>query len=257
MSRSNPTLRNPSTRRFEWAGGAGKLQYYNPEDKQTYEVPLPFRFMVLDQLNMVTGYSKSDQSSIWSNEVRNTKEDIMFTKSGKGPLEAAVYNELFQTIKRGGKFTKSVYIAFIDNGNWRIGNFRAVGSSLMPWFDFTKHNSIDEGTVVMTRGEAQTAQTGTFFAPIYTWQKAEPGENEVATALDRQLQIYLSTYLSTPKVDEDGQGIPEPELATPEQKADYESRRAAATVPAPAAQVDDVIINDIGDEPINLDDIPF
>jgi hypothetical protein len=88
MSRSNPTLTNPANRRFEWAGGAGELRYYDRETKETIVQPLPFRFMVLDQLNTMAGFSKSDKSSIWANEVRDTKNDVMFTRTKAGPTRS-------------------------------------------------------------------------------------------------------------------------------------------------------------------------
>lgn len=280
MSLSNPTLTNPATRRFEWAGGAGELRYYDRETKQTILQPLPFRFIVLDQLNTIAGFSKTDQSSIWANEIRDLKKDELYTRTKRGPIEAGLYENLAATTKRGGKFAKSIYIAYELNGNWVIGNFRAYGSALGAWFDFLKGYSVEQGMVIMTRGEQQEAGTGPFFPPAFRWEKWEDGAYQICVQLDRQLQAYLSAYLATPKVDEDGQGTETAGqtagYATPEQQADFAARQAAGqtqagATPNPAApaaqtyadpgpqpgQVDDVVIEDIGDEPINLDDIPF
>lgn len=252
MSLSNPTLTNPATRRFEWAGGDGVLEYYDREAKQTHAQPLPFRFIVLDQLNTMAGFSKIDQSSIWANEVRSTKTDELFTRTKRGPIEAGLYENLTQTIRRGGKFAKSIYIAYELNGNWVIGNFRAYGSALGPWFDFTKAYSVEQGMVVLTRGERKEAGTGPFFPPAFSWQKWEPGDFQVALQLDKQLQAFLSAYLAAPKVDEDGRGT------------EIVHTVETATVTPPIEKDDDTppanpdkVIEDVGDEPINLDDIPF
>lgn len=272
MSLSNPKLINPATKRFEWAGGAGILQYYDREAKVSVDQPLPFRFIVLDQLNTIAGFSKSDQSSIWANEVRDLKKDELYTRTKHGPIEAGLYENLATTVKRGGKFAKSVYIAHELNGNWVIGNFRAYGSALGAWFDFTKAYSVEQGLVVMTRGEQKEAGTGPFFPPAFNWQKWNDGDYRVAIQLDRELQTYLSSYLAAPKVDEDSQGTETTAqtagYASPEQMADYEARRAAAAAPAPETTPpyqdplpepgrEDTVINDLGGQPINLDDIPF
>jgi hypothetical protein len=259
MSRSNPIIINPATRKFEWAASLGKLRYYDRETRETHEVPLPFRFMVLDQLSTITGYNKPEKSNVWSNEVRNTKVDTLFVRMKSGPLEAGLYSELAQTPRRGGKFAKAIYIAFYDTGNWKIGKLVVSGSALIPWFEFTKSHSVDTGAVTLTCGTAQDGIGGTYYSVDYKWEKCQPGEDDVAVVLDKQLQTYLDAYLSAPKVDEDGQGTPEPGLATPEQQADYEARKAAASTshPAPTKQNDDLIIEDLEDEPINLDDIPF
>lgn len=266
MSRSNPTLTNPASRRFEWAGGAGELRYYDRETKETMTQPLPFRFMVLDQLNTMAGFSKNDKSSIWANEVRDVKNDIMFTRTKSGPIEAGLYSELAETVRRGGKFGKSIYIAYYMNGNWVIGNFRASGSAMSAWFDFSKGRTVEQGMITMTRGEQIDGGTGPYFPPDYAQHPCTPEEDNIAGQLDTQLQTFLSQYLAARKVDEDGQGTDAgnatPGYSTPEQRADYETKRAAAANggyqdPTPAPGKEDVIIEDIGDEPINLDDIPF
>lgn len=260
MSLSNPTLTNPAVRKFEWKGGPGKLVYYDKETKQAYDQPLPFRFIVLDQLNTVAGFSKSDQSRVWSNEVRSIKDDTLYTRTKNGPIEAGLYAELGATVKRGGGFCKSIYIAFELNGNWVIGNIQAYSSALGPWFDFTKVYSVEQGMVIMTRSELVEG-TIPFYPPAFAWERWEDGAYQICVHLDRQLQTYLSSYLAAPKVDEDGQGTETtsqaPGYATPEQQADYEARRVGTNTTQPAPVKNDLIIEDIGDEPINLDDIPF
>jgi hypothetical protein len=260
MSLSNPTLVNPSTRRFEWSGGKGVLQYYDRETKQNRLQPLPFRFIVLDQLNTIAGFSKQDQSSIWANEVRDLKKDELYTRTKRGPIEAGLYEHLNQTMKRGGKFCKSVYLAYELNGNWVIGNFRAYGSALGAWFDFTKAYSVEQGMVVMTRGAQQEAGTGPYFPPAFSWQKWDEGSFQVAVQLDKQLQVFLSSYLTTPKVDEDGQSTEAMQPASSE--VVHPVTQPAATEPDDPAPNDDQHGNDPvievdEDESINLDEIPF
>lgn len=259
MSRSNPTLTNPSTRRFEWAGGVGVLRYYDRETKETIDQPLPFRFMVLDQLNTMAGFSKADKSSVWATEVRDIKNDVMYTRTKAGPIEAGVYSELAETTRRGGKFAKSIYIAYELNGNWVIGNFRAYGSAMTTWFDFAKGHIVDQDMIIMTRGEQIDGGTGPYFPPKYEQQPCSAEEDKVAQQLDKQLQAFLSVYLATPKVDEEGQSTEAGREFAGSKTSDQEATTApvADNRPLPKPGEEDVVIEDIGDEPINLDDIPF
>lgn len=264
MSRSNPQLTNPAEHFFEWRGGKGMLTWYDKEKQENIPVRMPFEFLVLDELSTITGYSKQNESGFWANEVRNVQNDEMYVRTKKGPFEAGLYGNLAQTRAKGGKYAKSIYIAHKIGDNWVMGNFKASGSALSAWIEFTKTLSrglLETGKVVMKRGKAQDAPTGQFFAPEFEWVESTEEEDAIAKELDQELQIYLSKYLSAPKVDEDGRGIEEPAHATTEQLADFDKRKAAAGWSDKMSPADekstDVVIEDIDDEPINLDDIPF
>lgn len=260
MSLSNPTLTNPAEHFFRWAGSIGKLQWYDKENQKNVEVRLPFTFIVLDQLATITGYSKRDEAGFWSNEVRSSKKDTLYVRTKKGPYEAGLYENLTQTLKSGGKYATSIYIAHKDgSGNWVIGNIQASGSALSSWIEFNKAHNVSKGQVSMSKGPKQTAPTGDFYAPEFKMEAWTDEDYKVAVELDKQLQVYLGQYLAQPKGDEEelaGGTM----LATPEENNDFERRREASSLsnkPEPSKQVDDVVIEYIDDEPINLDDIPF
>lgn len=254
MSLSNPTLTNPAQHFFEWGGKDGQLTWYDKENQKKVQVKLPFSFIVLDQLSTITGYSKQNESGFWSNEVRNIKKDDLYVKTKKGAFEAGLYDTLTHTLKGGGKFAKSIYIAHKIKDDWVIGNIKASGSALSAWIEFTKRYNVESGKINMARGEAQDAPTGQFYPPVFTWEKWSDEEYKAALELDKELQVYLSSYLSAPKVDDDGYGLSGHEGASNEQQADFERRKADAFG---TNQPVDTVIEDIGDEPINLDDIPF
>lgn len=256
MSLSNPTLTNPAQHFFQWGGSIGKLQWYDKEKEKNVEVRLPFSFIVLDELSTITGYNKQAEAGFWSNEVRNVTKDELYVRTKKGPFEAGLYNNLTQTRSKGGKYAKSIYIAHQINDEWVIGNIKATGSCLSAWIEFTKKYSVQSGKVTMNRGAKQTAPTGEFYPPTFTWQKWDDAEYQAAIALDKELQIYLNQYLSAPKGDDElvnGEWHDETK-ATQEQVADFESRVAAAKTPV---QPDTVVTEFDESEPINLDDIPF
>lgn len=263
MSLSNPTLTNPARQFFQWGGSVGQLAFYDKENKKNVPIKLPFEFIVLDELATIGGFNKSDQSGFWSNEVRNISNDELFVRTKKGPFEAGLYANLTQTRAKGGKYTKSIYIAFKVKDQWVIGNFKAGGSALSAWIEFGKAYNVQSGKIIMERGEQMDAPTGVYFPPTFAWVKWNDEEYNAALALDRELQVYLSNYLAAPKVDDDARGLAgfnEPgttNTATPEQQADFEQRKQQNGLGAAPAHERNDVIEDFNDEPINLDDIPF
>jgi hypothetical protein len=269
MSLSNPTLTNPAQHFFKWAGSIGKLQWWDKENEKNVEVRLPFEFIVLDQLGTITGYNKAAKTGFWSNEVRNTRKEEFTVRSKGGVVYTGFYkNEQgIVQVPKGAEYAQSIYIAHKIGDEWVIGNIKASGSARSAWFDFTKAHAVDTGKITMEKGEAQTAQTGDFYPPVFKWHKWTPEEYEAAVALDKELQIYLSQYLSAPKEDDEpaaDDNFDDVGKATPEQIADYEDRKAKKKAPAedpgeplPTPPPDDVVDDFNEDDPINLDDIPF
>ena len=124
MSRSNPTVKNPATRFFQWRGGAeafkakdgktthegGRVTWYDKEAQQENEMALPMTFIVLDELTTITGYSEKDQSGFWSNEVRNLSNEKLIVKTKSGTVARGVYGDISENIKgRGAKYAVSAY----------------------------------------------------------------------------------------------------------------------------------------------------
>jgi hypothetical protein len=270
MSRSNPRLSNPAVRKYEWAGGKGILAFYDREQKKVRQVKLPTEFLPLDQLSTIVGYNKTMKQGYWANEVRNTVEDMLYVRTKQGPFEAGLYQDLTQSRSKGGKFAKVVYAAALVDGEFQIVKFVFAGSALSAWIEFANANNVENGKVIIERGDQQESDVGPFFPPKFTFTHADPDENGQAMALDRELQQYLLHYLNTPQVDDDAHGYDDSNdngFATPEQKRDFENKRRAAFGDNPGDTTeeeddsnisgDDIVIDDLGDEPINLDDIPF
>lgn len=204
MSRSNPTANNPnpSQRWFQWKGKDGKLVWYDKEKKENVEVKEGFRFLVLDQLSTVTGYNKKAKSGIRSNEVRDVA-DTMVVKyfSGDTIAEGPWASIKKDVVYEKGKFAKSVYIAFKDGDELKIGNIMMTGSALGPWFDLNKaHGSeLNKKAVVIKAGEKDTTGDVEFVPPVFTLVDTTDETNAIATDLDRELQDFLKGYLAKTK----------------------------------------------------------
>lgn len=250
MSRSNPTSHsaNPATRFFEWKGGDGKLVWYNKETKEVETVAMPkgFRFLVLDQLSTVTGYNDKMKSGIYSNEVRDVRADAMVVKLFQG---GEIANGIWSNIKervsfKDGKFACSVYIAFKDGDELKIGNIKMSGCALGPWFDFAKKNqsAINEKAIVIWAGEEVTKGSGRsaiiFNPPVFTVAEVSPETNEQAIGLDAELQEFLKGYLKRPiddKLDQRTGHAAEDEREDP---TDYSQERHAEPPARKAPPVD-------------------
>lgn len=237
MSRSNPTLQNPAHRFFEWNGATGDVYYYDKEVKKQFIIPKPFEFLVLDELSTITGFNDDSQSGYWSNEVRNiSKDELRVGLFKKGIQYVGLYmnDQRIKQVPPDANYTKSVYIAFKENGEWMLGNIKFAGAALRAWIEFTKHNKVQNGKTLITGFTEGKKGIVKFAIPTFEYTSSDKDEDEIAILLDKALQMYLSQYLAAPVI-EDSVHSDEPMQdsfntddgkASPEQVADFEKRKA-------------------------------
>lgn len=243
MSFSKPELTTPAQKFFKWKGGVGEVVWYDKEEKKEFTVTLPFRFLVLDELTTIKGYSDLHKSGIWSNEIRSMKQDVLHVKSGGGVVAVGQYDSIKDTLKaQGGKFARSVYIAYQEavgeDGEWKLGNINIAGAALGEWFDFRKKNNLNVNGVVID-GKTEDKKGATkFFVPTFNTWNLDPIHFDIGNNLDAELQKYLETYLN--RRDDDS--------------------NTNTTVSTTTETFVDVVLDadDIDDDkPIDLSEIPF
>lgn len=212
MSLSNPQSKNPATRFMQWRGGeegGGRVTYWDKEAEQEVEVALPFSFIVLDELNTITGFSERDQSGFWSNEVRNLQSDQLIVRTKSGIKERGKYADIADKIKAGGaKYAKSVYVAFKDDsGELAIGNIKIAGAALTAWIEFEKKFDVSQCAVFITETPKRAKKgKNTYFVPIFEGQNMSEATKSEAVALDQELQQYLNSYFQRePDLDDSEQ----------------------------------------------------
>lgn len=237
MSRSNPTLTNPSKHFMSWSGSKGELSWFSKDKQAEIPVKLPFTFMVLDELSTITGYSKPDKSGFWSNEVKNITRDELTVRLKSGIRYAGLYKNEQGIVQmpKGARYTKSVYIAHLGgDGEYILGNLKLTGSALTAWIEFNKNIKVENGTVVLKEAKTVEGELGEYHVPVFEYRSSEPEEDEAAMRLDKELQIYLVQYLaSSATPDAEDKSWPsdqiDPDLgkATPEQIADFEDKKTA------------------------------
>lgn len=231
MSRSNPTPTNPAQHFFTWSGSKGQLEWYNKEKQMRVPVKIPFEFMVLDELATITGFCEQDTSSYWSNEVRNVTREELTVKTSRGTKQVGLYKDLADVRSKGAKYAKSIYIAHKIGDDYVIGNLKASGAALTAWIEFGNTCVPQNGKTRLTGSIEGKKGTNTYLIPVFEYDHISKKENDIALELDRDLQVYLSQYLSASQLDKANEPdeVIEPELATPEQVAEFERLKAQGT----------------------------
>lgn len=274
MSLSNPNLKNPATRFLQWRGGAenegtkekpewkgGAVNYYDKATEETIEVKLPFTFIVLDELNTVSGYNEPEKSSFWSNEVRNITKDTLIVRTKAGVKGRGTWAQLADLKGSGAKYAKSVYIAFKDEtGEFAIANIKVMGAALTAWIEFQKKYDVSQCAIYMSvNPEVQTKGKTKYFMPMFEAREISPEMLEECKVLDRELQTYLGAYFNRPPED-DKYATTAEELNTPVADVEIEDVEVkdGKTVPAePAAEKPVEPATAADDDTIPTKDIPF
>jgi hypothetical protein len=201
VSRSNPSehLSNPSTRWFEWNGEKGEIRYYDKDAKKDVDVPLPFSFMLLDELATVRGWHDASSSGIYSNEVRDTTQDVFVVKSFKGGILAeGKYREIKKDVNaEGGAYNANCYIAYKNGDGLKIGSLRLKGAALRAWMDFRKAHKADIYKKAIKIENYTEGQKGRviFRVPEMKLTSIGPEADTQAKQLDKELQEFLNAYL--------------------------------------------------------------
>lgn len=224
MSRSNPTdaAKNPSTRWFQFASGTdgGFVRYYDKETEKNIalgdsEKGGKFVFLLLDELATVGGWHDPSESAIFSNEVRDTRQDTMVVRSFKGgELASGLYASIKDRIvASGGHFVSSCYIGFKDGDTLKMGNIRFKGAALSAWMEFKKQCPSKKDAngkpvkayyvdAVKIEGFDQQKKGGTTFrVPVFSLVPVSEDTNKDAAMLDAELQAYLADYLKRPRAE--------------------------------------------------------
>lgn len=207
---------------------SGSVNYYDKELGENVDVPVPVSFVVLDQLGTVKGWSDSDQSGYWSNEVKSSGSDALTVRTSKGEKATGLWKDIKASpFLAGAKFNASVYIAAKGHDGLEIQNIAFSGASLNAWIEFVNANksvvNSGKGKVVITGFKDEKKGAVKYQTPIFEVEEISEEELTQATALDAELQSYFDGYFS--------------------------NRRADELIKAAS--------NDEDDDPINPDDIPF
>ena len=208
MSRSNPSehATNPAARWFEWNGETGTVRYYDRDAKKNIDCGVEFGFVLLDELASVRGWHEASSSGIYSNEVRDTREGLLIVKSFKGgTLAEGLYKDIKDRVNAvGGQFVANCYVGFKLDDRLALGSIRFKGAALGSWMEFRKAHRAElyrKGVRIVGVTEGKKGRI-TYRMPTLKLVDLTPDTDAAAVELDRQLQSYLSGYLSKTKRDQ-------------------------------------------------------
>ena len=202
-TRQGSQVKSPCEEFLKWSGSEGCWKSYDKETKQNIDIPHDIRFLFLDQLATITGFSDSMNAGLWSNEVRSTKRDKLMIHAGKNLVFTGLYADA-KTAVQGAKYAQSVYALALLDGEYKLINLKLSGAALTAWI--TLQETVGgsrklEGNVAVTVSGVEDKKKGAtkFKVPIFETDKAETDEEEMAAAADEKLQAYLDEYLKLDK----------------------------------------------------------
>jgi hypothetical protein len=212
MSLSHPNVSNPCKKFIEFKGDEGIFQYWDKNLKKNIRPELPIKFIVLDELSTIKGFSDAHQAGIYSNEVRSIKNQILNVRIFKAKTQiVGRYDDIKGRVKEeGGKFCKSVYAALINGEELELVNFQLTGAAFKSWCDKNVDTS-KEGVVVSTTTNAKKGKVE-YKIPNWNAFAVDAPLFDKAVEMDRALQEFLRIKLVEDKrAIEEGEPIESPE----------------------------------------------
>jgi hypothetical protein len=195
---------NPATKFLEWKSNDQCFEYYDKEAQKKVQVPLPFKFLVLDELHTVKGWNDATSSAIYSNEVKYISKEPMTVKPFKGnEIAKGLYKDIKdKVVSAGGHYTKSIYI-MLDDG--LLANIQLKGSAVQKWGEFTNktRNRLTDEWVVVAKALEGKKGAVKFFTPEFGFEKSlTKNEGLLADNCFNILEAYLNAYLKPVAVEE-------------------------------------------------------
>ncbi len=194
---------NPSTKFIEWKSNDKCFNYYDKDAQKNVEIPLPFKFLVLDELHCIKGWNDASSSNIYSNEVKFISKEVMTVKPFKGnEIAKGYYKDIKEkVVAAGGHYTKSIYIMLEDGS---LANISLKGSGVQKWGDFTQktRNRLADEWVTVTKAEDGKKGAVKFSTPSFSFANSISDEEaNMADEAFNILESYLKTYLAKADIE--------------------------------------------------------
>lgn len=197
---------NPATKFIDWKSDDKHFSYYDKELKENVAIPLPFKFLTLDELHTVKGWSESCKSAIYANEVKFISKEVLTVKPFKGnEIAKGLYPDIKEKIKAAGAhYMKSIYIMLEDGS---LANLQLKGTSCQAWGEFTQKTRSRLPDEWVTVEKAIDGKKGAvkYSTPEFKFDKSlSESESVMADDAFAILEMYLKAYLvkAEPVIDE-------------------------------------------------------
>ena len=188
---------NPAAKFIDWKSNEKAFSFYDKENKVNVPIPLPFRFLALDELHTVKGWSDSCQSAIYANEVKFISKEPLTVKPFKGnEIAKGLYSDIKEKVKAAGAhYVKSIYIMLEDGS---LANLQLKGASCQSWGDFTQkgRSRLPEEWVTVEKAIEGKKGAVKYYTPEFKFDKSlSENENTMADDAFAILETYLKAYL--------------------------------------------------------------
>lgn len=188
---------NPATKFIDWKSNEKAFSFYDKENKVNVPISLPFRFLALDELHTVKGWSDSCQSAIYANEVKFISKEPLTVKPFKGnEIAKGLYSDIKEKVKAAGAhYVKSIYIMLEDGS---LANLQLKGASCQSWGDFTQkgRSRLPEEWVTVEKAIEGKKGAVKYYTPEFKFDKSlSENENTMADDAFAILETYLKAYL--------------------------------------------------------------
>lgn len=199
-------MSNPATKFLSWKSNDKCFSYYDKESETNVQIQLPFKFLVLDELSSVKGWSDGLTGQIISNEVKYISKESMtvkcYHKNAKGEkVTTEIAKGLYKDIKEkvnsaGAKYHKSIYIMLEDG---TLANIQLKGASVQQWGVFTqnKKSRLTDEWIIIEKAVDGKKGAVKFTTPEFKFLKSL-SEQEASQADEcfNELETYLKAYLA-------------------------------------------------------------
>jgi len=215
LDRPEQKSTNPTSKFLEWKSDNKAFAYYDKENKQNVQVALPLTFLVLEEYHTIKGFSDSDQTGIYANEILAIGNEEFEVKTFKGRIIAkGLYNAIKANVNAaGGNYHKSVY-AVTKEGE--LINISFKGACVSKWSNFTEKGAWkrlkDEWVTIETAEDHQKGKVK-YSTPNFTFNKSlNDAEVTMVSQKADELVQYMNGYFTKNIEVVDAEVVEEPKL---------------------------------------------
>ena len=190
---------NPTSKFLEWKSNNRSFSYYDKENKQNVEVKLPLTFLVLEEFHTIKGFSDSDQTGIYSNEILQISAEEFEVKTFKGRIiSKGTYSDIKGSVNAaGGNYHKSIY-AVTKEGD--LINISIKGAAVSKWSQFTEKGAWKRLTnewVTIEDAEDHKKGMVSYSTPNFKFNTSLTDyEFKIVEAKANELESYMDGYLA-------------------------------------------------------------
>jgi len=199
LNRPEQKSTNPTSKFMEWKSNNKSFSFYDIADKQNVEVKLPLTFLVLEEYHTIKGFSDSDQTGIYANEILQISAEEFEVKTFKGRVIAkGVYSDIKQVVNSaGGNYNKSIY-AVTKEGD--LINISFKGAAVSKWSQFTEKGAwkrLKDEWVTIEDAEDHKKGMVAYATPNFKFNTSLTDyEFKIVETKANELESYMDGYLA-------------------------------------------------------------